>query len=396
MASAQNDRIYIGGYTTEANDAMKEAGVTASKGINVARYDASSGKISDLSQAAEIESPSFFALAPNKSALYTCCGGQENLAAFRIDKATGALELINRVSNGGKGCCHVGISPDGKWLVSANYTGGDFSINPINADGSLGETTDTIRKPGTGPDAKRQGAPYGHSGYFVPDGETLRLFLVDLGTDRVHVMRFDPATGKASDDPDIPTLYVPAGGGCRHLAWHKIADGSFDVFVNNELDSTVSFFTLDFGKGSDGLTYWGTWLTLPEEFRGKVSWDQSAVDADDALTLMNSTAETMYREPVGENPPVVYVSNRGHNSLAVFQVVEKSGIRSLRPIQFVPTGGNAPRYFCLDAAQKHVIAANKRTGTVYTFNIADDGTLSPSGFDAVKIGWPCAMALVEE
>ena len=389
-----NDWVYIGGYSAEPTDAMKELGVEKLKGIYVAPYDTALGKLSEPRLVAEIDAPNFFSLSPNKDRLYTCCGGEENLAAFRIDKKTGDLALINRAANGSVGCCHVELSPDGKWLVSSNYTGGDYSINRINPDGSIGEVTDRIQKPGTGPDIQRQKAPFGHAGYFVPDGNILRLLLVDLGTDRVHVLRFDPTTGKATDDPDIPTLFIPAGGGCRHLAWHQNADGAFDVFVNNELDSTVSFFTLEFGKGSDGLTYWGTWLTLPEEFRGKVSWDQSLVDADANYTLMNSTAETVYRDAVGANPPVVYVSNRGHNSLAVFQVVEKNGIRALLPIEFAPTGGNAPRFFYLDASQKFAVVANKRTGTIFTFKVADDGRLTPTGFDPQKIGWACALAPV--
>lgn len=389
-----NEWVYIGGYTTEANEAMKKIGAETSQGINVADYDAHTGELSNLRPAAKIDSPNFFSLSPNRDVLYTCCGGEENLAAFKIDSKTGDLTLINRAANGSVGCCHVEVSPDGKWIVSANYTGGDFSINRINADGSLGEITECIQKPGTGPDVKRQQAPFGHAGYFVPDGDNLRLLLVDLGTDRVHVMRFDSENGTASDDPDIPTLFLPAGAGCRHLAWTKIADSTFDVFVNNELDSTVSFFTLEFGKGSDGLTYWGTWLTVPEVFRGKVSWDQSLVDADENYTLMNSTAETVCRRAVGDFPPVIYVSNRGHNSIAVFQIVEKNGIRALKPIQYAATGGDAPRFFMLDKEQKHAIVANKRTGTVRTFTLADDGTFAPTGFEPVKIGWPCALAIL--
>lgn len=396
MTKAAEEWVYVGGYTSEANDAMKEIGAETSKGIGVTSYDPETGKLSGWRTVAEIESPNFFSLSPDKGILYTCCGGNENLAALKIDAKTGDLTLLNRVSNGGRGCCHLEVSPDGKFVISADYTGGDYVLNRINPDGSLGEVTDRVVKPGTGPEPKRQQSPFGHSGYFVSTGDVTRVFLVDLGTDRVHVMRLDPTVGKLTDDPDIPTLFVPGGAGCRHLAWHQNPDGSLDVFVNNELDSTVSFFTLLFGKGSDGLTYWGTWLTVPEEFRGKVSWDQALVDADEELTLMNSTAETIYREPVGGNPPVVYVSNRGHNSLAVYQIVEKNGIRSLKAIQFAPTGGNAPRYFCLDKAQKHAIVANKRSGTIFTFNVADDGTLTPTGFDPVKIGWPCALTLVEK
>jgi len=393
--SAQTDWVFIGGYTQDVNDAMKELGVEPLKGIYTARYDEKTGELSEPRLAAEIGSPNFFAFSPDNTVLYTCCAGEAgNLAAFKINAKDGSLTKLNQTSNGSGGCCHVAVSPDGKWLASSNYTAGDFVINRINEDGSIGDIFATIVKPGTGPEPVRQTHPYGHSAYFVPDGDILRLFLVDLGTDRVMILRFDPETGAISDDPDIPALHVPAGAGCRHLAWHAWGDGKFDVFVNNELDSTVSFFTLEFGKGSDGLTYWGTWLTVPEEFRGKVWWDQGLVDSDPDLELMNSTAETMYRENGGGNPPTVAVSNRGHNSIAVFQILEKNGIRSLSPIQYAETFGNAPRYFCYDFCGDHAIVANKRTGTIYTFNIKEDGTFEAADFEPVKVGWPCALALL--
>ena len=390
------DWLYIGGYGSEPNEAMKELGVSQLKGIYVSDYEQSTGKISNLRLVAEIGSPNFFAFSPDHSVLYTCCDGEEDLASFKVNAHTGDLTFLNRVANGSVGCTHIDVSPDGKWLASANYTGGDFSINRLAEDGSIGDITARIAFGGTGPEVDRQTKPYGHSCYFVPGSDgVLRLLLVDLGTDRVFINRVDTKTGTVTDDPDIPVLYVPAGGGCRHLAWRQTDEKTLDLFVNNELNSTVSFFSLEFGKGSDGLTYWGTWLTLPEEFRGKVHWRQDKVDADPGLTLMNSTAETAWRaNPDGST--TVYVSNRGHNSIAVYKIVERDGVRALTPIQFVSTQGNAPRYFCFDQNQSHMIVANKRTGTMLTFDIADDGTLTATDSDIVKIGWPCAMALTEK
>ncbi|MBQ1455596.1 MAG: lactonase family protein [Thermoguttaceae bacterium] len=395
-AAMAGDWLYIGGYGSEPNEAMKEQGISRLEGIYVGQYDQTAGKMDTPRLAAEIGSPNFFALSPDRSVLYTCCDGEDDLAAFKINAVTGDLTLINRAANGGVGCTHIDVSPDGKWLASANYTGGDFAINRLAEDGSIGEITANIAFGGTGPEVDRQTKPYGHSCYFVPCGDgVLRLMLVDLGTDRVFITRVDSETGQVTDDPDIPVLYVPAGGGSRHLAWRVMDDGTLDVFVNNELNSTVSFFSLEFGKGSDGLTYWGTWLTVPEEFRGKVHWRQDKVDADPQLTLMNSTAETAWRaNPDGST--TVYVSNRGHNSIAVFKIVERDGVRALAPVQYVPTQGNAPRYFCFDRNFSHMIVANKRTGTMLTFDVADDGTLTATGNGVVKLGWPCAMALIEK
>ncbi len=394
LCLCEEEWLYFGGYSEEPNEEMSIHHIPRLTGIFLSKYDESTGKMTLPKKVADIQSPNFFVLSPDQRILYTCCGDPDNLAAFIIDHKTGALTPHGIVSNGGKCCTHLAISPDGKWLASANYFSGDFFVNRINDDGSIGDITARIYRFGTGSERDRQTQPYAHSTYFVQDQNgILRLFLVDLGTDRVFINRVDSQTGEVSDDPDIPVLYLPAGSGCRHLDWFQLPDGSFDIFVNNEINSTVSFFSLEFGKGSDGVTYWGTWMTLPEEYRNKVHWNIETVNSDPTLTLMNSTAEIVQKES-SDGSGYIYVSNRGHNSIAVFKIVEKDGIRSLKPDQFFPTGGDSPRFFCFDTNKNHFIVANKRSGTIFTFKLTANGILESTQNPPITLGWPCAMALV--
>jgi 6-phosphogluconolactonase len=61
----------------------------------------------------------------------------------------------------------------------------------------------------------------------------------------------------------------------------------------------------------------------------------------------------------------VYVSNRGHESLAVFAVNSKTG--SLQQIKTVNTQGEIPRHFGISPDGQWVVAANQNTHSLVSF-----------------------------
>jgi 6-phosphogluconolactonase len=61
----------------------------------------------------------------------------------------------------------------------------------------------------------------------------------------------------------------------------------------------------------------------------------------------------------------LYVSNRGHNSIAVFSVAESTG--ALELVQVVPTEGDWPRNFSLDPTGRWLLVANQRSDSVVVF-----------------------------
>ena len=403
VASADDDQwLYIGNYAAKPTAEMNEHRVGVSNGIYVTGYDSARGIVEPNPRlAAELASPNFFDVSPDRKVLYTCTTGRE-VDALAVDPKTGNLTPINKAlgADGARGYCHVAVSPDGRILAAADYPAGLFDFFRLNADGSIGEQLARFDKPGEGPDRLRQDHPYGHSAYFIDEGTgPIYALLVDLGSDRVSIVSFDRDTLAMTQDPDYPEMKVPAGAGCRHLAARRLADGAYDFFVNNELGSSVTWFRVRFGDGAGTKTAGetiGTWSTLPAEFDGKVSWNQADVDASDDLILMNSTAEAAVREGENGAPDTLYVSNRGHDSIAVFQILDSAEPKELRAIQFTTTFGRSPRYFAIDKTGRHMIVCNKRSGSIRVFSIDGEGKLTPSTLPPVWTPWPLALEFIDK
>jgi len=134
---------------------------------------------------------------------------------------------LGQQSTGGAAPCHLALSPDGRWLVTANYTSGSVSVHPVHGDGSLGARTDLVEHRGHhGPQADRQDGPHAHQVVFVDGG----LLVCDLGLDAVVGYHLDD--GRLTE---VARSAMPAGSGPRHL----VLDG-VTAYVLGELSSTVT------------------------------------------------------------------------------------------------------------------------------------------------------------
>ena len=141
------------------------------------------------------------------------------------------------------------------------------------------------------------------------------------------------------------------GAGPRHLAFHPKLPL---VFVANELDSTVT--TLGFDREAGALSPLRTLSTLPAD------WTGANCPADIHVASSGRTA---------------YVSNRGHNSLAVFSVADSTGALSLD--QVVSARGDWPRNFSLDPTGRWLLVANQKSGSVVVFaRDQESGRLTPT------------------
>jgi 6-phosphogluconolactonase len=168
------------------------------------------------------------------------------------------------------------------------------------------------------------------------------------------IYRFDDRQGKLL--PSTPgSVGLKPGAGPRHLA--SSPDGS-GIYVVNELDSTLSVFSVD--RSTGGLQNRQTLSTLPSSSTGE-----------------NFPADIH----VARSGRFVYASNRGHDSIAVFAVDTKKG--ELSPVQHVSTGGKWPRNFTIDPTEKYLLVANQRSDTIIVFAIdPESGSLAPNGQSA--------------
>ena len=199
--------------------------------------------------------------------------------------------------------------------------------------------------------------PHGHCGAFSPDGNT--GYVVDLGTDHVH--RFTRAAGAELKLDLTPSpITLPPGSGPRHIALDP--DGKL-AFVNGELDSTLNVVRL----GADG--------------KGEVVESASTLPGGKAVKG-NSTAEVV-RHPSGK---FVYVSNRGHNSIAAFAW---DGVK-LKPLGHATESIKVPRNFNLSPDGDWMLVANQDGNDVAVFKVGADGLPTPTG-TTVKVGKPVCV-----
>jgi 6-phosphogluconolactonase len=339
VAQSRDYLVYFGTYTR---------GIV-SKGIYAYRFQPTTGTFTSLGLAVETSNPAFLVAHPSGRFLYSVNEqAAGTVSAFAIDRATGRLTLLNKVSSRGDGPCHVSLDKTGRFLFVANYGSGSIAVLPVQQDGRLGEATSSVQHKGSSVDRERQTGPHAH---FITSSPDNRFVLTaDLGLDQVLEYRFDPAKGTlAPNSPPFATLRP--GSGPRHLAFHPTANY---IYVNGEMSSTLSAFAFDPATGT--MKERQTLSTLPVGFSGT-----------------SSTAEVQ----VDRAGRFVYVSNRGDDSIAIFAIDRATG--TLTPAGHAPTNGRTPRYFTLDPSGNYLIAGNQGSNTVEVFRVdAKAGGLAPA------------------
>ena len=341
----EGELLYVGTYT--------EGG--RREGIYLLRMDLHSGKLQQVASLEAGANPSFLAIHPNGHVLYAVneleqYNGKPTgaVSAFEIASDTGALTPRNEQPSEGGAPCYVSVDRRGRVLLVANYVGGSIALLPIRAYGALAPATQVVQHKGSGPNAERQEAPHAHC--IVPDPSNRFVLAADLGADRVFVYRLD-LENKSLHHVEGGDAVMRAGAGPRHIAFHPKLPL---VFVANELDSTVATLRFDADRGA--LSPVNTRSTLPK------GWTGTNYPAD------------IHVAPSGRT---LYVSNRGHNSIAVFSIADSTGALSLD--QVIPTEGDWPRNFTLDPTGRWLLVANQRSNSIIVFaRDQKNGRLTPT------------------
>jgi 6-phosphogluconolactonase len=344
--------VYVGTYTG-----------AKSKGIYVYQFKTQNIPnipqhllLAPLGLAAETPNPSFLEIDVKRRLLF-CVNEIDEfegkptgaVSAFSIDPTTGKLTLLNQRPSAGTGPCHLLLDGAGKNLLVANYGSGSVAVLPVGTDGRLGAATSVVQHTGKSINPDRQEGPHAHG--LTLDAANHFAFACDLGLDQVRVYRFDAAQGTLiAHDP--PAVSLKPGAGPRHLVFRP--DGRF-AYVINELNSTITVFAYDAAAGR--LEERQTISTLPEYFNGA-----------------NTTAEIAVT-PSGK---FLFASNRGHNSVVLFNVDSANG--TLTYVEDLATAGKKPRHFGIDASGKYLVAANQDSDSLLVCQIDKDSSrLKPSG-----------------
>ena len=323
------------------------------EGIYVSRYSNDSGTLGPAELACTVKNPSFLAIHPRLPVLYAVSEIADHngkptggITSFTIDAATGRLTQQSVQSSGGKGPCHLSVDGTGSVLLAANYGSGSTICLGLAADGSLkpvvpskdGQPGGFLQHTGSGPNKRRQQGPHGHS--IDPTADGRFAVSCDLGADRVFVHRLDTKQATLALHTEAVTR---PGGGPRHFAFHpRLPFG----YANNELDMTLTAFRVEGEQGR--LEHLETLSTLPESVTDRAGF---------------STAEIAVH-PAGR---FVFVSNRGHDSLAIFSIDQQTGKLTFQGVE--PTRCQTPRHFAIAPGGQRLFAAGQSSGTITGFTL---------------------------
>lgn len=307
-------------------------------------------------------------------------GNGGGVCAYRINQKDGTLGFINEVSSVGAYPCYIVADRENRYAFVSNhgnhddvvtkaelnskgvyeavrvYDDGSIAMFPIHPDGSLGECCDIKVLRGSSVRERFQRSPHPHSVWIDPTNRY--LIAGDKGSDKVLIYRIDYTHGQLHEMSSYMT--VP-GTGPRHIAFHP----RFPVmYVNSEINSTVNAFKFDFKTGTMNLI--DTVRTIPDPYIPPDPLDHFA---------NNETADLR----VHHTGDFLYVSNRGHNSIASFKIDENG---KMELIGFTSSNGQVPRAINFDLTGDKLYAVNQRTGNIVQYLVNETtGELTPTGYE---------------
>jgi len=325
LAVAMARNVYLGTYQS------------APGGVMHLLQDEKTGEVT-LKDVYPAIQPSALALDPhNSSRLYDLSESKGTVGSWSKG-SDGHLTRINIVKSGGDGPCHISTHSSGKWIFAANYDSGHFASFPVDATGKLGQAN--IVKPGKGsPSGKdNQEGPHAHMIVEAPNG---LIAGVDLGSDAVFFWKLS-SNGKLKLSK---TWHAEVGTGPRHIVFHSKLQLAFVMSENaNNIHS--------FNYNGTELKTKQVISTLPSDYKG----------ASHGAELR-----------IHPNGGFLYATNRGHNSIAVFQIDQTNGHLTL--LDITSSHGDFPRGMNLDPSAKFLYVAGQNDDTFSTFTVQEDGKI---------------------
>lgn len=303
------------------------------------------GQLEQLQVIPAAGGPSALACSPDGQTLYCSLRASKELASFRFGPK-GELHLLGKQQVDADSCY---VAPDrkGRFLLSAYYGAGKAMVHRIEPDGSVGPLV-----------CRQHTADRAHC-IELDDSNRFALVPHPLDANSIFLFQFDEETGQLTPNQPANRLQAADGHGPRHFVFSL--DQRF-IYTSNEDASSVTSYHFEKPRGSQGqsgqvgcaLRPIQTLSSLPAGFSG------------------SNTCAQIHLHPAGHT---LYVSNRGHESIAIYAVDTESGLLTLKGWQSTEA---VPRVFGVDPTGSFLLAAGQGTGNVAAYSISPDtGMLSP-------------------
>ena len=271
--------------------------------------------------------------------LLASAGGGAGVVSLSVDPRNGTLRSLSRAGVGGTEPMGAAVDGSGRYLAVANHGSGNVSIVPIRQDGRLAES-DTFA-------AGRGASAVG----FHPSNTV--AFVVNEGAGTISQYSFNPGTGALTPKPGQP-LGLPWDSHPRQIRCHP--NGRF-VYVLNEANQTVSVHAFDDRMGT---------LT-PMAFEVVSTVPPGTPAGKNRATSMRLHAGGKF----------LYVTNRGHDTIAVFAVDGETG--DLTPRAHVASGGQDPVELIVVPGGEFLVVANQKSRNLAMFRLRETGDLEAAG-----------------
>ena len=310
----------------------------ASQGINVIQFDANSKAISIQNLIPGIENPSFVITNKGKTIMVAVeetaseTGGK--VTSYSYDSTSNKFKKLNSLFTKGNHPCTVTFSPDEKYVIVGNYSGGNLSVFPIDQHGNLSENSQFIQYEGKSVNVERQEKPHVHSVVFHPKDNF--LFVADLGRDAIEMIPFDANSKTFLQTENAISTKVADGSGPRHLLFNKTGN---TLYVTYELTNEIGVF----------------------KFENNQLQHQQTISLTKTPTKSGSAAELR----LSNDGNYLYTTVRGNDNQLVVMKVNHD--KNLEVIQSIATG-KAPRNFILTKDQKNILVANQDSNKISVFD----------------------------
>lgn len=344
------------------------------RGIAAYAFDEATGKLTLLAEVTDVANPTYLATIASRGLLYatseTFGDAEGQISAYRIDRATGALALINRQPTRGSLTAYCNVDRQSACVFVANYghetpaeiPGRQVVSFAVLGNGGVGPASSEFSHSGSGPRLDRQGLPHAHC--IVPSPDNRFAIVTDLGTDELMTYRIDVANGRLEGLSAAP-LRMRAGAGPRHVVFHP---NGLIAYVVNELDSTVC--SLAYSPGDGTLRVLDTVSASPEPTKASQPADLH----------------------VAQSGRFLYASIRGDDSMVTYALEGRTG--AIVSISARPAGGRTPRSFALSPCGEYMLVALQDSDRLIVFRI-DPSTGEPAEqVDEIVIGTPMCVKAV--
>lgn len=346
--------MFAGTYTKKEGHVDGQA-----DGLYALKLNSETGEIISYKTVAEVVNPSFIKVSSNGKYLFAVSELSSADApngyfySFKI-RDNDSLQQISKLSTESFAPAHIELDKTENYAFVSNYVGGVVILYAINNDGSIRKQQQI--------DLENPNESHPHSVKVSADNK--RVYIADLGNDKIWIFDFNANEGTLTPNAQ-KNANLEKQSGPRHFTLSK--NGNFAYSVN-ELNSTVTTFKV---LPQGGLEIIQNISTLPENFKEN-----------------NSTAD-IHLHPSGA---FLYVSNRGHNSIAAYNVDETTGKLAL--LDHFSTQGKTPRNFAIVPAGDQLYVANQDSNNIVLFEVGKNGKLSQKG-SPFKVKTPVCLEFLD-